>query len=471
MIDTKVSIFLKKQGIHLQGKSVAVGVSGGPDSLALLHYLWRMKEKFDLNLLALHVDHMFRGAESYQDALFVRDFCEERKIPFEMIQVNVPEYMKSSGKSSQTAAREQRYQFFEKAMKKHRMELLALAHHGDDQIETILMRLTRGSSGKARAGMPFSRPIADGQIIRPFLCLTKAELESYCEDHQLKPRLDPSNEKDFYIRNRFRRHVLPFLKKENPHVHVHFQRFSEELEKDDEYLIELTNTEMNKVMRKTEGAVTLRIDDFLAMPIPLQRRGIKLILDYLYKELPTSLSAIHIDSIYSMIQNPHPSGSLDFPNGLKITRSYGDLYFEANPVDYEPFSIEINGPGLVKLPDGGMLEAKYWTNQLGEMQKDWSFYVNMSDTNFPLIIRTRRTGDRMSVKGMTGTKKLKDIFIEKKIPLFARDQWPVITDSNDKILWVPGLKKSSDTVEDETMHDAVLILIYKHDLFQGAQGQ
>jgi tRNA(Ile)-lysidine synthase len=466
MIDKKVQRFLERQKFNLTGKSIAVGVSGGPDSLALLHFLWSLKEKYQLRLVAVHVDHMFRGEESYQEALFVQEFCEKRLIPFEMIQANVPEYIKKTGKSSQIAARELRYQFYNDMMKKHHLSYLALGHHGDDQVETILMRLTRGSSGSARAGISFTRLFEEGEIIRPFLCLTKQDLEEYCQKHQLDPRRDPSNEKETYSRNRFRRHVLPFLKKENPHVHEQFQRFSEEIKGDDEYLTELTQVKMNKVMEKTNEKVTLDIDAFLTMPIPLQRRGIKLILNYLYGEQPSSLSAIHIDSIFSMINNPHPSGSLDFPNGLKVIRSYGKCHFQLHPSKSKPFQLQINGPGLVQLPEGGCIRAEYYTGGADEVKEVETFLVHTGRTGLPLIIRSRQTGDRMTVKGMAGTKKIKDIFIDEKIPKFMRDTWPVVTDCKGTILWLPGLKKSSHSTEGASTSELMQLSI-SNDFFRG----
>jgi tRNA(Ile)-lysidine synthase len=250
MLETKVKAFLQHQAFSLASKKIVIGVSGGPDSLALLHYLLAEKETQRLSLAVAHVDHMFRGQESYEDAMFVKEFCEQSAIPFEMTRVNVSEIMGSSGKSSQIAAREVRYEFFLKIMEKYEYPFLALAHHGDDQIETMLMRFTRGSTGVARAGIPFSRPFEKGTIFRPFLGLERADVLDYCQRHNLSPRIDPSNEKSIYSRNRFRKEVIPFLKKENPHVHEHFQRFSDELKSDEIFLQELTVQRMNTVMTK-----------------------------------------------------------------------------------------------------------------------------------------------------------------------------------------------------------------------------
>ncbi|GHI00855.1 tRNA lysidine(34) synthetase TilS [Neobacillus kokaensis] len=446
MLETKVGCFLDHHSFKLDHKRMVVGVSGGPDSLALLHYLHNESEKRGLFLVTAHIDHMFRGEESYEDAMFVKHFCEQNRIPFEMAQINVPHVMETTGMSSQVAAREVRYEFYLKIMEKYNCSHLALAHHGDDQIETILMRLTRGSTGMARTGIPFTRPFQSGTIVRPFLCVTKAEIEDYCRRHQLTPRLDPSNNKNIYSRNRFRQQVLPFLKTENPQVHEHFQRFSEELQTDELFLQELTVQELNKVLKKRkECEMTVDIGQFSKMPLPLQRRGIQLILNYLYKENPSALSALHTDQVLRLIHYGKPSGRLDFPSGLKVLRSYGDLSFviHEDKTESEPYYFVMNGPGKVKLPNGCQMELRL-VNQEEDFWNSPDTAVFAADTmQWPIIIRTRETGDRMTLKGMQGSKKLKDIFIDHKIPLQNRNTWPVVTNGDNCIIWLPGLKKSS----------------------------
>ncbi|MFK9094948.1 tRNA lysidine(34) synthetase TilS [Bacillus salipaludis] len=444
MLESKVESFLNRHTFNLENKKIIVGVSGGPDSLALLHYLLKEKEKKNLTIVAAHVDHMFRGEESFLDAMFVKSFCEQHGgVPFEMVRINVPEIMEATGKSSQIAARDVRYDFYLKMMEKYQFPYLALGHHGDDQMETMLMRLTRGSSGKARAGIPFIRPFHDGTIFRPFLCLTKDEIQRYCKEHNLTPRIDPSNEKGIYSRNRFRKQVLPFLKSENSHVHEHFQRFSEELQSDEAFLQELTVERLHTVVTKREeDKITIDIKRLLEMPLPLQRRGIQLILNYLYKEKPASLSAIHIDQVFSLIHHHEPSGKLDFPNGLKVIRSYFQLAFQFQEIITEPYAYEISEPGTIMLPTGRSIRIDYVEREIADPQHNTVFF-NAESINWPIIIRTRKKGDRMTLKGMQGSKKLKDIFIDQKVPVQDRDNWPVITDKEGFIIWLPDLKKSS----------------------------
>jgi tRNA(Ile)-lysidine synthase len=460
MLEQKVEALLERHHLSLLGKKVIVGVSGGPDSLALLHYLWRKRDNWNLNLIAVHVDHMFRGEQSYLEAMFVKEFCQNLHIPYEWTQINVTDYMKKTGKSAQIAGRECRYQYYQAMMEKYEANFLLLGHHGDDQIETILMRMTRGSSGKARAGIAISRPFSIGRILRPLLAVNKEEIEEYCLTFGLNPRRDPSNQKPYYSRNRFRLEVIPFLKNENPAVHEHFQRMSEELYQDEAYLEELTVKEMNKVLKsRNADEITLHIEKFLAMPLPLQRRGIQLILNYLYKVRPSSLSALHIDSIMMLIQSPHPSGRLDFPEGLQINRSYQlcEFYFKQREV--ERFQFELEYPGSIQLPNGSTITLEY-SDTAKDIDGLDRCLLNPSKLVFPIIIRTRINGDRIHPKGMTGTKKIKDIFIDSKIPLNDRSSWPIVTDGTGSIIWIPQLKVSNHESRHEAL-DSYLLLTYK----------
>ncbi|SFB22932.1 MULTISPECIES: tRNA lysidine(34) synthetase TilS [unclassified Bacillus (in: firmicutes)] len=443
MFETNLKKFVKQHNFSFEDKRIVVGVSGGPDSMALLHFLNENRKRWNISLVAAHVDHMFRGEESFADAVYVKDYCEQRGIPFEMAQINVPEVIAATGKSSQVAARECRYAFFAEVLKRRGCDWLALAHHGDDQIETILMRLTRGSTGAARAGIPFIRSFEEWNIVRPLLDVTKEEIREYCDQHGLSPRNDPSNEKGYYGRNRFRKHVVPFLKSENPLVHQHFQRFSEEIQEDEALLQELTALKMNTVIIKREnGRITADIETFAAMPMPLQRRGIQLILNYLYKEKPASLSAVHIDQALSLLHRPQPSGTLDFPNGLKIIRSYQRGHFILEGQKSEAYCFELTEPGTIILPNGRSLTMEYTDNPVPSLHSKISIFA-MHDMKKPFIIRSRQNGDRMTLKGMAGTRKIKDIFIDQKIPLNERESWPIVTNGEGKILWLPGLKKSA----------------------------
>lgn len=461
MLELKVEDYLKKKEIVLNESRILVGVSGGPDSLALLHYLWSKESEWGFVVMAAHVDHMFRGEESLEEAKFVEAFCQERSIPIAWKSINVPEVIKKTGANSQHAARECRYEYYHEIMELHQMNFLALGHHGDDQVESILMRLTRGSTGSARAGIPFQRAFGTGKLFRPFLCLERAEIEEYCKKHKLNPRRDPSNEKETYSRNRFRKHVIPFLKKENTHVSQHFQRFSEEIAMDESFLMEAAKEKLHSVVRKKEqNEVIIDIDELLSIANSLQRRCIHLILTYLYKNKPASLSAIHTDQMFALFKSPHSSGKLDLPEGLSVIKSYRLAHFCINYTSIRPFYYEISKMGEILLPNGYSIKVEYISNT-PDLHAN-NILVNPEAITFPLVVRTRRNGDRIQIKGMQGMKKVKGVFIDKKIPRHERDGWPIIADGNDNILWLPGLKKSIYSLPHMNSGCNLLITYKKH---------
>ncbi|WP_246946049.1 tRNA lysidine(34) synthetase TilS [Bacillus pinisoli] len=447
-MELKVKQFIEEHKLLEKNSTVIVGVSGGPDSLALLHFLHVERAKKGYNLIAAHIDHMFRGKESEEELEFVKQFCHQHQITCETTQVDVASYQKEKGISSQLAARECRYQFYEEVMEKYEANFLALGQHGDDQIETILMRLVRGALGKAAAGIQPKRSFHKGYIIRPLLAVTKEEVLTYCERNQLQPRFDPSNQKDIYTRNRYRKHILPFLKQENPNVHVLFQRYSERQFEDESFLEALTIERMNRVIKKqNEMHVEISIKHLLELPIPLQRRGLQLILNYLYVHLPSSLSFLHIEEMISLVKSKHPSGILNFPKGLTIRRSYNDCIFTFKEETVNTYTYFLGNEDKVFLPTGGTIWSetylKYPANTSNSM-----LVLDTTSTSFPLLVRTRQQGDRIQLKGTQGSKKVKDIFIDKKIPTIDRDSWPIIENQEGDVLWVPGLKKSSfETME------------------------
>jgi tRNA(Ile)-lysidine synthase len=457
----KFYTLIKKNHLLEKGSTIVVGVSGGPDSLALIHLLNKLKDKWELKLVVAHVDHMFRGEQSKEEMLFVLDYCKELNIVCEAKQIDVTAYATQHHLSSQVASRECRYAFFKEVLDKYQSRYLALGHHGDDQVETILMRMVRGSTGEALAGIQTKRKFHNGYIIRPLLANTKEQILSYCKENHLVPRFDPSNDKPDYTRNRFRKYVLPFLKEENPLVHERFQHFSETFLEDESYLQVLTQQQMNTVLkRKEKSVVEFDTNLFLNLPLPLQRRGIQLILNYLYENIPSSLSSIHIESLLALLTQSHPSGSLDFPSGLKVIKSYQNCLFTFEHDKVKEYRFELDIPSVVKLPNGFKITCDVMRIAPLEFNGNALFLLNSKALVRPLIIRTREPGDKIKLKGMNGRKKVKDIFIDEKIPLHSRYSWPVVEDGNGNILWLPGLKKSTYEA-DSASEDEYVVLQYK----------
>ncbi|MCR2823395.1 tRNA lysidine(34) synthetase TilS [Lederbergia panacisoli] len=443
--ERKTHRFISKYSLLQQGDYILVAVSGGPDSLALLDFLYHQSARYKIRIAAAHVDHMLRGEESKEDLIFVKKYCEERNIVFRSASINIKEKMAAEKTGLQETARKYRYQFFEKVLEELHANKLAVGQHGDDQIETILMRLVRGSTGTARAGIQVKRAFGqDKEMIRPLLGVSKIEIEVYCKTHHLNPRRDASNETKKYTRNRFRIDVLPLIKKENGRIIEHFQRFSDELSEDETYLQELAQEAFTKMCQwNGKDELILDIPSFSTIALPLQRRVIHLILNYLYNQYITDLASIHLEALQHLIKGENPSGRLDFPNSLKVIRSYDQCRFTFVEQESSPsYYYEVFADDEIVLPNGKTIQVKMASDFPIQESAD-TLILQPEDIQFPLIIRTRQQGDKIKVKGMNGTKKIKDIFIDMKIPVDERAIWPIVTDRTGILLWIPGLKKSS----------------------------
>ncbi len=434
-----VDRFIEKHDLLGKRDTVVVGVSGGPDSIALLHYLTNALSDYQLSVIAAHMNHELRGEESLEDLAFVERYCKQEGITFEASSEDVGRYKEVHQLSTQVAARECRYHFFEQVMERYHANALALAHHGDDQIETMLMRQVHGSTGAGLAGMPVKRPFSTGMIIRPFLGITKEQVLDYCDTHSLSYRIDPSNSSDRYVRNRFRHHVLPFLKEENPSVHLRYQLYSERLQSDEQYLMQKASAHLEDVIvEQNDKFVKLDIKSLQSLPIPLQRRVIHLILNYLYTG-NAPFSSIHIEDLRLMFDSEHPSASLNLPLELRAVKSYTTCYLSFETFLHpEPYEYHLSLRGSVETPLGTITAVPIDSIPPQLSPND----LIMEEVAFPLVVRSRHSGDRIQPKGMIGTKKVKDIFIDRKIDRSERDVWPIVEDRMGHIIWVAGVTRS-----------------------------
>ncbi|WP_229745662.1 tRNA lysidine(34) synthetase TilS [Pullulanibacillus pueri] len=444
-----VERFIQKHRLIPKGATIVVGVSGGPDSMALLYFLHQRRQFWNIKLIACCVDHQLRGEDSRKDLLFVETFCQQYGIAFEGKTIDVPQIMQDMGISVETAARLGRYQAFEEVMVKQQADCLALGHHGDDQIETMLMRQVRGSFGAARAGMPVQRTFANGYIIRPFLSVTKEQIEQYCHNAGIVPRIDPSNFSEAITRNRFRKHVLPFLKQENPLVHLRFQEDSERIRDDSLYLDSLAQEKLQSVVvEQSTTHMVISIRRLIDTPIPLQRRMIHLILKYLYNHDHKEAyhQSIHIEEVLYWLSVTKSSGERHLPKGLLVKRSYDLCHFIIGKEEArQTFSIgssklRLTIPGLTKAPLARVLAEVIHTYPTDSLNPN-EFICDFDLLEGPLYLRHRKPGDRLRPLGMKGTKKVKDLFIDKKIDRQDRDRWLFLVDQGDQIVWIPFLRR------------------------------
>ncbi|MFC0472901.1 tRNA lysidine(34) synthetase TilS [Halalkalibacter kiskunsagensis] len=434
--------FIKRHHLFDECERVIVAVSGGPDSMALLHYLWQMKDQYQIKVAACHLHHQLRGEEADADAHYVQQFCKVLGIPISMKHVNVKAYAKKQKKGTQVAARELRYQWFKELLHKYPNSKIATGHHGDDQIETMFMKMARGSLPLYTYGIPIERSLGRGSIIRPFLGITKEKIEHYCIEASIVPRRDSSNESNAYTRNRFRKVLLPFLKKENQNIHIHMQRQNEWENEDHEFLMTLAKEVKSSILiKESERNVTISGKKLLDVALPLQRRVIHLILSYLYGKNSPVTTSIHIEQVLEMLHSEKTSGEIHFSDSLFVRREYDVCHFlkgQVNTVIEQAQSLTIPG---ITFTSTWLIET-YVTDDTKVVEESNQIILDYEEVSKPLHIRGKQPNDRMTCRGMEGTKKIGRLFIDRKISKYDRKDWPLLVDEEGRILWVPFLHRS-----------------------------
>lgn len=416
-----------KNSIGLKpGDAIVAGISGGPDSMALLHVLQTIKKELDIRIICAHINHKQRD-EADNEESYVRDYCKKHDILFECIKVE-----KWGDDNFENEARSVRYRFFEELVDNYNAKYLMTAHHADDLIETILMRIVRGSTLKGYSG--FSKIVKKDNytIVRPFITLTKDEIIKYDEENNIKYFIDSTNLESFHTRNRYRQVVLPFLKNENPNVHKKFIKFSETLLENSKYIDQEANRMFNKVFQ--DGVIY--IDRFIELEHVIQTKIIYNILERIYGDDLLIIGDAHVDLIFDLIKSNKSNSIVHLPNSVIIIKAYNELIFSYDEEEHDEYEIEITG--LVNLPNGKIIEIVKDSNDTSNN----TIRINSKDVKLPLYVRNRRDGDKMAVKGLNGRKKISEIFIDEKIKSSDRNTWPVVLDSEDNIIWLPGLKKS-----------------------------
>ena len=403
--------------------SIVIGVSGGPDSMALLHIMNEFKKSIGLKIICAHINHNIR-VESEQERIDLENYCSKNNIIFECIKID-----KWSTDNFHNEARTVRYNFFEELIQNYNAKFLMTAHHGDDLIETILMRIVRGSTLKGYSG--FSRIVQkeNYKIVRPLLTLTKDEIL----DFVIKNNIDSSNNEDHYTRNRYRHVILPFLKKEENNVHKKFLKFSEILLESSNYL----DIETNKVINKVFQNGILYIDKLTNLQHIIQTKIIYNILEKIYTDDLLIIGDVHVELIFNLIKSKKSNTSVYLPNGVVVVKSYNEITFDYIDEQFEDYNYEINN--IVSLPNGKIIEKVSSCSDTS----NYTIRLNSNNLKLPLYVRNRRNGDKMEVKGLNGTKKVNDIFIDEKIKKSLRVTWPIVLDSDGNVIWIPGLKKSN----------------------------
>ncbi len=422
-MDSVINLLEKEIKLNREDK-VVVGVSSGPDSMCLLTILLKLKEKLGFKIIVAHINHNKRK-ESEEEEIFLKKYCEDREVIFESMKIE-----NYGNDNFQQEARKIRYKFYQDLVNKYEAPYLMTAHHGDDLIETILMRLVRGSTLGGYKGIPLISDMGTYLIVRPLLYLTKDDIESFDKANNIPYRVDKSNFSYEYTRNRYRQQVLPFLKEENPNVHLKFLKFSNLINECNNYIEKVLDSAYNSIYKEKRVNISL----FSELDIFLQKLLLERILTTIYDDL-IKIESKHIRILLDLIKKNKSGSKINLPDGVVAMIDYDYLVFEKNKSLVSEYKMELKD-GLV-LPNG----MKFIKDMQDGNGND-TIHLDSKDIELPLYVRNKKNGDKIELKGTNGVKKVSDIFIDKKISRTDRIGYPVVVDANDKIIWIPKLKKS-----------------------------
>jgi tRNA(Ile)-lysidine synthase len=412
---------------------IGVAVSGGIDSVVLLDILAGLREELHISLTILHLNHGIRGEEAERDQRFVQALSKEYALPCCDKEVDCPSYMQERSLSLQVAARELRYLFFEEAIQTHGLAKVAIGQTADDQAETVLMRFLTGGGARGLKGIPPLR----GPYIRPLLDVWRAELLTYARHKGISFVQDSSNTKKTYLRNRIRHELLPSLREYNPKIKERLLQLAQVLGEDESYLDGLADEVAKRIV--TEGAeASIPIPQLLSLPPALQAR----VLQGAFAQLSAGgvLEYSHLKDILHMIQGRGGSKRLTLPSGLWASRVYDTLVLGTQvgkPAGVAE-ATDLKIPGRTRLDGFGKeIEAVVVEGRIQPQPDPQEAYLDYHQLALPLQARPFHPGDSFMPLGMEGRKKLKDFFIDLKIPRSERSKIPLVISGGD-ICWVAG---------------------------------
>lgn len=389
-MQNKLFQFIREQDLVSPGDRVICAVSGGADSVALLFALYLLRDKLKIQLEAAHFNHQLRREESQRDEIFVRDFCARYDIPLHVGSAQV----QPGKKGLEAAARDARYAFLETLEGK-----IATAHTADDNAETVLLHLIRGTGLKGLGGIAPQR----GKLIRPMLSVTRQEVEAFLNEWSLPHVEDSSNASDVFLRNRIRHHVMPLLREENPKIGENLSKMALRLRMDEEYLT-----------RQSTFVTPPDVGLLRTLPPALRSRALEAFLKQ--SGIPEPEDA-HISQAEALVFSENPSARAAFPGGVTISRSYDSLAVISDTADLGKTTLPC--PGWTEV--GGFCVTCEPAAEIRNTPD--TFTVCPSGT---LTLRSRKTGDTIRLSG--GSKSLKKLFIDRKIPASQRDTIPVLCD-------------------------------------------
>ncbi|MCJ7822411.1 MAG: tRNA lysidine(34) synthetase TilS [Armatimonadetes bacterium] len=416
------------------GDTVLVAISAGPDSTALLHALVQLRTRRRFRVRACHVHHGQRGEEANADAAFARTLARSLRVPFSQHRADVRAFADENRVSIETAARTVRYQALERAADRAGASRIATGHTADDQAETVLMNLLRGTGPTGLAGIPSVR----GRLIRPLLDVTRADVEAYCNAQHLEYRLDSSNLDRAFTRNRIRHDLLPALRVAQPRVDAILCRLADIMGAENDYMAAQTAHALREVGAQRPEEIGVACAPFALLPKALQRRVLRAAVARLKgDELDIELE--RVEALVALALSGRTGAIVELPGGVRAERTYGEVVFSLvappSPAVSREWSLPV--PGEVILQELGMALTAARSRARRAPASPMSALLDAQDNALPLTVRTRRRGDRFTPFGMKGSVKLQDFFVNAKVPRALRAWVPLLL-CGDTIAWIVG---------------------------------
>jgi tRNA(Ile)-lysidine synthase len=457
MIVDKVNETIQKYHMLSPGDKVLIAVSGGPDSVCLLSVLQALAQELGITLHVAHLDHMFRGKESADEAQFVADLAEQFGLPATIERFDVPAFCRERGLSPQEGARKVRYGFLQQVAHDVNAFRIATGHIADDQAETLLMRLIRGAGVSGLSGIP---PVREN-IIRPLIGITRDEVLEHLTAQALPFKTDPSNTKPLYTRNRIRLEVLPILKRFNPRIVETLAAEAALLRDEDQameaYLEALTET----ACVRNEDSLSVKRDAFDMLPPAFRRRLLRKILHTADAGAP-SLSLGQIDDALSFMLTAQTGRTMNLPGGLAVTREYNQLVF-SSPTAGTDFSHPLTLSGTTVIPELGLEVETSVSDSLKAETEDanylWQAAFDYDKMGPFLTLRNKRSGDWFCPAGMGGkSKKIQDYFVDEKVPRRKRPAVPLLC-SGEHPAWVVGMRTDERFLAGTTTKQILVVTV------------
>lgn len=441
MLLYRVKRTIDRYGLLEEGDRLIVGVSAGVDSMVLLRLLNAYREAFHLSLIVAHVNHGLRPEESEKEAELVQKESERLGLPFEYGQFNVKEFQKLGGLSPQDAARRIRFHFFYDLLRKHRAQKIALGHHADDQVETVLLRLIRGSGLQGLKGI---LPIREERVIRPLLETWRGEIESFALEEKIPFLVDSSNLKKDYLRNRIRLSLIPLIEGDyQPNFKEILLRTSILLRGENDYLERGAEEAYEKIVREEKDTLSFKFSEYRSLHQAIQWRVTRRILGKIYDRgmVMEEEEWSDVQKIYQKLRSSSPSFLLELTHGVWLEKRYDIVSVgKGGENAFPPFEVELIFPGRTFIEEIGK-EVVIEETDVDEFRRTGgsldTAFMDLETLRFPLKMRNFRPGDRFCPLGVKGSQKLKDFFIDHKVPKFERPKIPLLT-SEEMIAWIVG---------------------------------